>query len=227
MKKLLLLAAFCAAFSAVHADTSYLLIQGPFGLSAAVQTHLWKVLYEPGSLSTSQDLLDAVFGLKSDTGTTHLDAYGTPRPYYTAGNATLGVGYQYYASFSAFLIESFAIGGTYAVQDGDGTPAWSSYVAGGTGQYATPSYEPGAYPQGSWAFSNDGLATRGLSNGSFDGWVFGAAFPEPSAEIAGGSDIYAPSSANFAGATVVNVPEPGAGLLLLAGLAGFSIRRRR
>lgn len=49
-----LLLAVCGS---VQADTSYLLIQGPFGTSGAVETFKWQVNYTAGEITTGFDLL--------------------------------------------------------------------------------------------------------------------------------------------------------------------------
>jgi len=219
------IAAFFATSVAVHATpvTSYLLIQGPFGPAGAVETHQWKIYNDSANSGTGDDLLTAVFGSKIDTGTTHLDAYGTARPFWKAGNSSQGVGYYYHSGFQAFVLESFTVGSVEVRQYSIDEPppslyrSWSYYVAGGGGLYASPTFEPGDYPDGAWGFSNDGFETRTVDAGSFDGWVFGPAYPEPSASINGTENE--PLVANFASASLV---KAGPGILTLTGTQNYS-----
>jgi hypothetical protein len=213
MKKLLLAAATSIFLSHLsHADTSYLLIQGPFGASDAVETFEWKVLYPHGSLNTGLDLLNAVFGQPTDTGTQYQNTYEI----FSAGNNVQGAHYIDFGSGGSSLFTiSYTLGGKTVEQDGSYSPGWNYYVAGGSGT-------AGNYDSGAWTYSGDGLESRGLSDGSFDGWVYGNTFPADT--ISGGTTTFAPTAANFAGATVV--PEP-ASLAFLSLGALLLIRRRR
>jgi hypothetical protein len=181
-----------------------------------VETFRWKVYDDSGNVLTGDGVLAAVFGPMANTGTMHPDTYGTNRPFWYAGNASQGAGYLYFSEFDAFLIESFTVDSVTVAQDATGNPAWSYYVAGGSGLYATPGYTPGTYPVGEWTFSNDGFATRTAGQGTFDGWVFGAAYPDPSATIDGAENT--PVAANFAGASLA---KSGPGALTLTGLQSY------
>jgi len=211
----LILAVSLAANSALGA-ISYLLIQGEFNSgSVGEETYKWQVNYNTGDLVTSLDLLNAVFGVPSANGT-YTDAFSGVYPYLSAGNSTKGAGYIDFGGGSLFL-ESFTLNSTKVAQDTDYDPSWSSYVAGGTGTtYGGP------YPNaGAWTYSDDGITTRQIGDGSFDGWVFGA-----SSFNAGNN----PLVANFSGATVINysaTPEPSRSILLLfAGIVLVTRRRR-
>jgi hypothetical protein len=48
--------------SSALADTSYFLLQGPFGGGDLTTTHKWKFVYEPGDLASGGDLLEMIFG---------------------------------------------------------------------------------------------------------------------------------------------------------------------
>lgn len=218
MKKLLFTIATSIFVSHLAcADTSYLLIQGPFGASSSIETFEWKVNYTHGTLNTGLDLLNAVFGTATDTATLYQSTYEL----FSAGNNVQGASYIDFGSGGSSLFTiSYTLGGTTVEQDPSFDPGWNYYVAGGSG-----SGNGGSYSSGSWTYSQDGLNTRGLSDGSFDGWVIGETFPN--VPIAGGTGADAPNTTNFAGATTVNVvPEPAsAALLCLGGL--LFIRRRR
>lgn len=219
MKKILLLLAalLLAAGSVSRADTSYLTIQGPFGDGGAIETYKWKVLYEPGSLLYSIDLLNAVLGQAIDTGTTYTDGFSSVYDLYRAGNATQGASYIDFSGAGTSLFTlSFTINSKTVAMDPTYDPGWNFYAAGG------------AYANGTWTYSADGLGTRALADGSFDGWVFGATFPEaPITDTAAAGDNN-PAAGNFASATVVNtVPEPGSASLLVLGGIGLLLRRRR
>lgn len=230
MKELLLLLILCivAPLSNLRADGSFLLIQGNFGVGNTLETHLWEVVYQPGQLSTGQDLLDAVFGVPVDTGMEKQDAFGRTLPLYSAGTSSLGATYMYYNDFGAFILDSVTILNTTVEQVPDpiSGSGWNYYLAGGTGSFIPPDYIPGSYQADVWTFSGDGSGTRILGDMSFDGWVFGEAYPN-TAMIDGGDSTFAPTSENFGGATVIMVPEPGGMLLVLVGLAGLGLCRRR
>lgn len=211
----ILLVLLLSANSALGA-TSYLLIQGEFNaLTAGEETYKWRVNYNAGELVTSLDLLNAIFGVPTANGT-YDDDFGGTYPYLTAGNSTTGASYFDFGGGSLFL-ESFKLNSTNVAMNPDYDPSWSTHVAGGSG-----SNHGGAYPNtGIWTYSDDGITTRQISDGSFDGWVFG------SSSFNSGND---PLLTNFSGATIINysaTPEPGRSVLLLLGGIALATRRRR
>jgi hypothetical protein len=221
MKKFLLLIAVLMTASCPFlrgaTDTSYLMIQGPFGNAGAMETYQWKVLYEHGSLTYGIDLLNTVFGTATDSGTLYLG-----KPLYTAGNSTLGATYIDYGSGGSFLFAtSYTIGSKTLRMDSSFDPSWNYQYAGGSGLFGGP------YASGAWtADGSDGVNSRTLSNGSFDVWVWGS-YPGTIVDTATPGDNN-PTAGNFASATVVNlVPEPGSAGLLLLGATGLWLRRRR
>lgn len=203
---------------------SYLLVQGPFGPGNAVQTFEWKVIYDAGSVTTGLDLLKEIFGTPTASGT-YDDAFFGTYDYFKSGNTTTGAAFIDFGP-SGLFTESFTLGGKKVAMDPSYDPGWNYYAAGGSGSgHVTPSNLSGSYDPSSWTYSDDGTSTRTLSDGSFDGWVYGETFP-PDA-IVGAS--YTPTISNFAGATVINLssaPEPGRTMLLLMGLAGLMLQRR-
>jgi hypothetical protein len=221
MKKLcIILAALAALCSGVRADvdTSYLLLQGPFGSGDSVENFMWKVIYQPGSLSTGQDLLNAVFGTPVDTNTTYTDGFGSQFEVYKSSSTQGAATYINFGTSSAqvlFTIQ-FTLDGTPVLQDSSYSPGWNYYVAGGGGSQI--------YADGVWTYSNDGLGTRLLANDSFDAWAYGATFPPD--PIAGAAN--SPVDQDFASATVLNlVPEPASASFLLVGALVLGMRRRR
>jgi hypothetical protein len=221
MKKLLILLtlAFATVRVADAADTSYVLIQGPFGSNSEVKTFEWQVFYNPGQLTNSISLLSAVFGTPVDTGLRYEDDFGGSYEIFSAGNTTRGATYIDFGGGSLFTL-SFTFDGVKVQQDTSYNSTWSLYVAGGGGDNV-----PGGgatYPNaGSWTYADDGLKTRTVANGSYDGWVFGPF----NTTIAGAQNT--PLAGNFTNAQVINlVPEPSSTLLLVCG-AGLFLRRRR
>ena len=191
---------------------SYLMIQGPFGSGGSTQTLKWQVNYNAGTLVTGYDLLKAVFGTPVAAGT-YDDAFFTTYNYFTSGNSTQGAGFIDFGGGSYFT-ESFTLGGTKVAQTTDYATGWNYYAAGGS------------YANGTWAYSNDGITTRTLTDGSFDGWVYGNTYP--SATITGSGT--APLASNFTSATVINLsaaPEPGRVALCGVALAALALRRLR
>jgi len=217
MKRILIVAALAAAIHSASADTSYLLIQGPFGISGSVDSLKWKVNYHPGQITKSSDLLAAVFGSPQSTGTTYTDGFNGTYPIFSAGNNLQGARYIDFGGGAYFVI-GFTFNGQTAQMNPSYDPGWNAYVAGGGGAQS--------YPSGAWTYSGDGITTRTLANGSFDGWVFGATTFQSEAKIANGTTTLAPLAAMFSDATAINlIPEPGSALLLLCG-AIMLLRRR-
>jgi hypothetical protein len=212
-----------AAFTGLRAqaDTSYLLIQGPFGAGNSEQTFEWQVNYQAGVLLNGQDLLTAVFGSPSLNGS--FDGYN----YYTSGDATQGAGYIDYGSDPTQLTDPFlgsiTVGSSTVNTPSDFSSYWNAFVAGGGGTFGSD--DSGApYPDGSWTYSNDGSLGRTLSNDSFDAWVFGGNV----STVDGASN--APTVQDFSDATVINVvPEPGSVALLSISACGMLVlwKRRR
>lgn len=218
MKKLLVIIAAFAASATAHlrADTSYLLIQGPFGSEGAEATFKWKVNYTSGLLANGQDMLTAVFGTPTLSGT-YTDAFNGVFPYYSAGDATQGAGYIQF-SFGP-LFASVTLGGVKVDMDPSYDPGFNYYAAGGGSNFGN-----GYDNSGAWSSSQDGILTRTLADGSYDGWVFGGTFPAAAINGAGNS----PGVSDFSGATVINVvPEPASAALLLGTGGVLALFRRR
>lgn len=215
-----------ASLAHLRADTSYLLIQGPFGAGGAEETFKWQVNYNAGVLETGQDLLSAVFGQPSLSGT-YTDGFGQTYNHWVAGNSTQGAEFIDFGTDSRTLtspfVVSFSLNSISVAQTIDYNFGWIYYVAGG-GSNEGQGYDN----NGTWSFSEDGSATRTLVNGSFDAWVFGFTNPfgDPVTFVDGANNTPL-TTPSFANATVINVvPEPsGIGLLWAgAGMLGFCRR---
>jgi len=217
----------------LRADTSSLLIQGDFGSGGTEQTYKWQVNYPAGDLTTGQDLLEAVFGPPVQIGT-YSDGYGGTYNEYQSGSGSQAFDFIDFGGGSYFTL-SFTLNGATLLQDPSYNPGWIYYVDGGSGGYGPDADGDGApYPDdGTWSYSNDGPATRTLSNGSYDGWVFGNTdTPDAIDDSSGGA---APSPSEFPETnsttflTVLSVPEPGApGLLTTAfALAALAFRMKK
>jgi hypothetical protein len=85
---------------------------------------------------------------------------------------------------------------------------------------------------GAWGYSDEGISSRTLSDGSYDGFVYGGStYDSETWELTSADPILGtentPTTANFANATQVNaVPEPGSLALVIAG-AGVVLTLRR
>lgn len=225
MKKLhiIIAAAFFAALTGAYADTSYLLIQGPFGLGGTGETFKWQVNYPTGYLLSGLDLLSALFGSPSLDGT-YTDGFGGTYNHYAAGTTTQGAGYIDFGTnpnqLTAPFMISVTLASTTVLQDPSYSPGWNYYVAGGGSNNRS-----GYANNGAWTYSNDGEMARTLADGSFDGWVFGSTFPPATIQVQGGANT--PTLQDFVGATVLNVPEPGSVALLLIGAGGMLVLGKR
>jgi hypothetical protein len=213
-----------------RADTSYLLIQGDFGSGGVEENFKWQVNYPTGDLSTGQDLLNAVFGQPVLIGTYTDGFFGTYNEY-QAGSGSQAVNYIEFGDSPDFPI-SFTLNGTTLLQDPSYSPGWIYYVAGGAGGNGADDDGDGAsYPDGTWSFSNDGIASRTISDGSYDGWVFGNTNNpdtiDDSSGTAGPNSTEFPLTSPTSFLTVVTVPEPGAPVLLGAALAALALWKRK
>jgi hypothetical protein len=226
----IIMAAWLITSAFLRADTSYLLIQGDFGDGGSTEESFkWEVNYASGSLVTGQDLLNDVFGQPVLTGT-YTDAFDGTYPEYQAGSGLNIVDYIYFGSVGGYFPISFTLGGTTQLQDPSYDPSWIYYVAGGGGFYGSD--DNGApYANGSWAISDDGVDTRTLSNGSYDGWVIGD--PNVPAPIDDTSGDDAPTTAEFFNTdstnffTVLPIPEPGESLLVVLPMAAVAFWKRK
>ena len=160
-----------SAFLHATTDSSYLLIQGPFGSGDSTESYKWQVNYPAGSLSTGQDLFNAVFGVPVLTTGTYAG-----RPVLQSQSSAGTVDYVDYTFGNEVL--SITINGVTKELTPDGGTSWVYYVAGGTGDNAVLVDPPfgfayGAYSSGAWNFSEDGADSRYLADSSYDGYVFG------------------------------------------------------
>ncbi|MEI9898521.1 MAG: PEP-CTERM sorting domain-containing protein [Chthoniobacter sp.] len=182
-----------------------------------------------GVLQTGQDLLSAVFGQPSLSGT-YTDGFGITYNNWVAGNSTQGAEFIDFNTdpktadtLTTPFIVSFSLNSISVSQTIDYNFGWVYYVAGG-GSNEGQGYDN----HGTWIFSEDGSASRTLVNGSFDAWVFGFTNPfgDPVTFVDGAGNTPV-STPNFANATVINVvPEPSGIGLLLAGAGMLSWCRR-
>jgi hypothetical protein len=223
------------AASPARGAVSYLLIQGEFDSShAGLETSRWAVTYDPAVLTTSQDLLDRVFGTpKLVSGTT--DRYETDPTSWAADGSTWKVSYKNDASYGLF-VDHF-IRNNVALNSNFGSNlGWNLDVAGGGG-FSGSDYSGADYASGIWTYSNDGSGSRTLANNSIDAWVYGDTgtystvdpYPLLTPPVAVTGFSAAPSSFSGAGVNVVSsaAPEPSRVLLLMIGLIVPSFRRRR
>jgi len=188
--------------------TSYLAVEVP-----GTGSTLFEVQYESTSFAnpsqiTGADLLDCIFGSASANGV-YADAFGGIIGYSTATSVHGSVNYL---DFGTPFVESFEFGGTTFAQDTDYDPSWIYFAAGGAG-----SSQGGAYASGVWTPSLDGVATRFVSNGSFDAFVLGGVDASFAPLVA---PSVLPTAGDFASAVLISkvaVPEPSRALLLLGG----------
>ena len=223
------------AVSPAYGAVSYLLIQGEFDSShAGLETSRWSVTYDPAVLTTSQDLLDRVFGTpKLVSGTT--DRYETDPTAWAADGNTWKVRYKFDSSYGLF-VDYFTRNGVALVSNFANILGWNFDVAGGGG-FSGSDYSGADYASGVWTYSNDGSGSRTLANNSIDGWVFGdtgtyGGPPDfnlltPPVSVSGFSAT--PSALGGSGVNVVSsaAPEPCRGLLLMIGLIVPIFRRSR
>jgi hypothetical protein len=225
----------------LRADTSYLLIQGPFGSGSSELSYKWQINYPSGDLITGQDLLDSIFGNPVDDGDVNDPVFGMDK-LAVSGNSTMGASYVDFGNGDYLLlsvtINSVTISTNDSTPIGTSTVGWNYFVAGGSGDYAVYDssnglYSYGAYPNtGSWNFSNDGTNTRFLSDGSYDGWLYGNTGSDAGGDTAGSpatvddsTNSDDPSDFSNTGANdvfmVMDIPEPRVSALLGVALAGL------
>ncbi len=107
------------------------------------------------------------------------------------------------------------------------TLGWNFYLEGGD-----------AADNGAWNLSEEGESSRLLSNGSYDGWVFGDTGSDPDytylgppAAVDDSSNSNSPSDFSNNGANdflmVIDVPEPSALMLPGLALAVIALRRKK
>lgn len=232
----------------LKAASSYFMVQGPLGPGGTYQTYKFRVEYSgvltiPGYNATASPLVNsgealmaAVFGngVTAATG-----VYSN-----SVGTATIPGGF----------LQSFQMAGGPAVAAGiwPTGPQWGSFSAGGT--YVDTWADPvinGVYAPGVWTEAKTGMATRYLSDGSFDAWAYGT-MTDTGLDDEWGFDIMAfapptgvtPTLADFSGAgyaetkvsanglsysvyLITAVPEPGRMLLCLLGFTAVIARRSR
>lgn len=212
----------------------YLLIEGDFDTSsAALESYKFRFEYDTAqttALQTGEDLLQVLFGVRGTTPTT----VGS-KTFYHSTNGNYGATYEYFSSFDAFIVSQFTINGVTLPSSpvfANGN-YWNYQAAGGSGDgYG------GNYPfldeddNLAWTSAWDGISTRNLSNGSFDGWTYGDG--DNSTDVAN-----LPTASNYSNLTALfttangitvygsAVPEPGRSLLIVSGILVLVLRRRR
>jgi hypothetical protein len=182
--------------------------QSPSGPSSYVWGYRWN------GTATGEDMLNAIAGtvlIRDRDGGPVLDTlYGTdPRLYAREssfgaglGRSVFGLGYDKDGDGGSF------VSGYENSEDGHTTDADDLYAEGwftGYWGYYVHDTEPG------WGFSALGMSSRELTDGSWDGWGFGAGFNTVEPAL--------PSAAAVA-------PEPVSAAMLIAGAAMLRRRRR-
>jgi hypothetical protein len=232
----------------LEAASSYFMVQGPLGAGGTYQTYKFRVEYSgvltiPGYnaeetplVNSGEALIAAVFG---NGVTTESGVYSN-----SVGTATIPGGF----------LSSFQMAGGSSVAAGiwPTGPQWGAFSAGGT--YVDTWADPvinGVYTPGIWTEAKTGMATRYLSDGSFDAWVYGNMSPTdfedewgfPIMTFAPPTGV-TPTLADFSGSgytetkvsanglsysvyLITAVPEPGRMLLCLLGITAVIARRSR
>jgi len=196
-----------------QAAVSYFMLMGDFDESGSMQTYKWAVNYTSGTLLTGKDLMDAIFGVP-------VPGTGDDEGLSIASNGDFTV------KTSGDYLLSFSYQGQELADNGF-DESWWSYAALGSysSTFQGETYE-GDYGA-SWESAGSGFSGRSLVDGSFDGWIFTPYDPDtfvPMFPITG-----TPTAADFSGpdTIVVNIPEPGKGVLLILAGVCFVLRRKR
>jgi hypothetical protein len=226
-------------------SSSYFMLQGPLGPSGAYVTEKFRVEYTgtlqlTGFSSDAQNsgltLVAAIFGNGSMA----------PSGTYTNSVGTVEAGGGFLSGFQ-LSGGGMVYGGAWPTG-----PQWGYFAAGGT--YVNTFADPvinGVYEPGLWTEAKTGMATRYLTNGSFDAWSYGL-MTDTGMDDEWGFDIYAfaspvgvqPTLADFSGPSymetlvsgtglpysvyrITAVPEPGRAVLFLAGAVAMVVRRSR
>ena len=216
-----LLLAWIAIATPCSGATSYLLVQGSFG--GTPQTYKWQVNYNPGQLTTGQDLLNAIFGNNLTAAGTYSDDFGGSYPIYNTTNGSLGA--TYISTFDGSFLIGLKVDGVTAMQSTGYDPFWYYHATGGTDINST------IYNSALWNEAQYGPASRYLANGSFDAFnlaSYGTGITESDSNT-GTTLINDPVATSFSGARIVNLsaaPEPTRAMLAIVG-TGFAFLRRR
>lgn len=216
----------------------YLMIQGDFNSSlTGTETYKFRFEYDTAvtpALGTGQDLLNVVFGVRGPTPTL-LEQGGLTKTFYHSTNGAYGATYEYFESFDGYIVSQFTING----QTFPGSPLftgsyWNYQAAGGSGDAYGGDYpfltedEP---PVLGWTSAWDGIDTRYLANGSFDGYTYGNGANSEELENLPTASNYSDLSLMFTvnGISVYGnaVPEPGRAMLIMVGLIFAGLHRFR
>ncbi len=219
------------------AATSYLLIQGDFG--GVSTTYKWEFIYNPGQISNGQDMLNLVFGTPSKN---------LAQPIYTLETGSLrrprGVrhGTKGHTSGGLSQLRLWPPGGILHGQFSESRAGHRLGIPAGS--ITTRAARTVGRPPMTTAFGTSptpALTVVGwpLSDGSYDGWVFGTNdFSDQTAAIAGSDGTTSTSLANdplassfSSGVTVINLTTALAGRAHASGLwrtlCTFLRRRRK
>lgn len=245
LSRLLAFTAVLCTWGTGYAASSYFLLQGTFGPNGEYETHKFRVEYDTTLQVTG---LDSAY---QNTGVALLAAIfsnGTASPTGVYSNSIGTV------DASGGFLTSFALGGGAPVFAGayPSGPQWGYFAAGGS-YIDTWGGTSGSYAAGIWTQTASGMDTRYLTDGSYDAWtlanmiptgvfdewgqIYNFGPPNPAggnqpllADFAGSGYIEQKVSADGLGYSVYRVtavPEPGRALLLLVGVCGATLRRRR
>lgn len=164
------------------------------------QSVVWGFRWDGTETVTAQDMLFAVAGNISVS-------EGSPSPE-TGADSRLGISLIYYSSFGYMLdgvtYNQVGLGGEFTsvlrIQEGYSAEeeSWTLYTIGMQESWPTEAVLPADF----------GMSTLTLTDGTWYGWSYTAAFLPP--------DYYPPISFTFDQPTAAAIPEPSAALLVAA-----------